>query len=83
MRDAAWWDAAWTVDVFGNWEVVLEVMSILHSLYFPRLQLWKLIASQGNGDLWEEVWFREAWPTFCGRRAMQFGKCPSQENHKW
>lgn len=62
---------------------ILEVMNILHGLQFPPLQFWKSIASRGNGDPWEEVCFCEAWPMFCGRRAVLFGKHPSRENHKW
>lgn len=59
------------------------MMNALHGLQFPPLQLWKPTASQGNGELWEEVWFCEAWLTFSGRRDVQFGKHPPWENRKW
>lgn len=50
------WDAAWTLDTFGKWEEVLEVMNTLQSLHFSPLQLWKTTTRWGNGELWDEVW---------------------------
>lgn len=73
------------MDIRDLWEVgrVLEVLTAFQSFQFSPLQVWKTTASWGNGELWEEVWFCETWPDFCGRRDMQFGKHPSWENCKW